>query len=64
MNACIKCGGARRPKHYLCQRCWYALGQETRRRLWQHDELARARVLELYQQIRAGVELPEIVVGA
>jgi hypothetical protein len=61
---CPSCGKAKNAKHYLCGRCWYSLPEATRKRLWRKDDLASARLHELYEQINREVPLGEIEVSA
>jgi len=64
-SLCLGCGQRnRRSAQYLCRDCWYALADETRRRLNLHDDQARDRLFQLFAALRRAVPLGEIQVTA
>jgi len=64
-SLCLGCGQRnRQAAHYLCRTCWYALPDETRRRLGLHDDQARDRLFQLFAALRRAVPLAEIQVTA
>ena len=63
-SLCLGCGARnRRSTHYLCRDCWYALPEETRRRLNLHDDCARDRLFQLFAALRRAVPLDVIEVS-
>jgi hypothetical protein len=63
VNACPACGAPKASGQYLCRGCWFSLDASARRALWRKDGLALKRLGELFEQIKAGVALPDIRVS-
>lgn len=63
---CLACGHPKRAKDYLCPGCWATLQPRTRTRLRKAGDLSAAarRLASMRAQIRDGVPLNQITVGA